>query len=513
MNVCLFVYFSLTSGLARRYIIIGKREVCLMTIKRRLFVSNIMMIVIPVILGISITCAMQLALMKISGVNIDDLFDGGEHFSKMTERTRSFSEKWPHSVSLEQIQSDMERMCRKISKEKDNSDISFAVFLNGERMYAAGNFTDTPLLVNALSKPGSHYFILDRICLYTADAGEYKIVLMNANYRSRGMIHSSDNRSFIKTLAGFSFALVVIIILATTRFLTRKVFESIATPLDTLVYGVHQIRDGNLSYRIDYSGKDEFSAVCADFNEMAERLLDMVNRRQKDEENRKELVAGISHDLRTPLTSILTYVEGIEIGLASNPQIERHYLDTIKNKAKDLEHIVRQLFLLSKLDIGEFPMRMKRINIGNWLSDFVDNASEEYGQKGLKVELAENAHGAEVLVDSVQLGNVLTNIMENSLRYVDKEQKITRVACRVDSKNAVIALSDNGPGVPGEALDKLFHMFYRGDKARRDVSQGSGLGLAISAKIIERFGGTIKAENISGGGLSVTVTLPIMEEA
>jgi signal transduction histidine kinase len=484
-----------------------------MTIKRRLFVSNIMMIVIPVILGIFITGVMQLAWTKISGISIDDIFDAGEHFSKMTEKTRSFSEKWPHNVSLEQIQSDMEHMSEKVSTGKEYSNIAFAVFLNGERMYTSGNFADTPLLANALSEPGSHYFVLDSISLYTSDAGKYKIVLMDTDYRLHGVMYRSNNWSYIETLAWSSFVFGYIVILATTIILTRKVFKSIATPLDTLVYGVHQIRDGNLSYRIEYGGKDEIGAVCADFNEMAERLLDMVNARQKDEENRKELVAGISHDLRTPLTSILTYVEGIEIGLASSPEIERHYLETIKNKAKDLEYIVRQLFLLSKLDIGEFPMQMKRIDIGNWLSDFVDSASEEYGQKGLKVELTENTPGVEVNVDSVQLGNVLTNIIENSLRYVDKEQKITRVVCRSDSKNAIITLSDNGPGVPGETLDKLFHMFYRGDKARRNTSQGSGLGLAISAKIIERFEGTIKAENVPDGGLSVTVTLPVTKGA
>jgi signal transduction histidine kinase len=274
------------------------------------------------------------------------------------------------------------------------------------------------------------------------------------------------------------------------------------------VYGVRQIRDGNLDYRIAYAGNDEFTAVCSDFNEMAARLSDMVKARQKDEENRKELIAGISHDLCTPLTSILTYVEGIELGLATTPVIQKEYLATIKSKAKDLEHIINQLFLFSTLDVGEFPMQPEPQDIGKLLSDFVKNVASEYRQKGGQITLAENIQGIMVNTDSVQLRNVLTNVIENSLKYGNKEKGIVTIACKSENTNAVITLNDNGPGVSGDALDKLFDVFYRGDKARANTKKGNGLGLAISAKIIERQGGTIKAANLSAGGLSIIITLP-----
>jgi len=301
------------------------------------------------------------------------------------------------------------------------------------------------------------------------------------------------------------------VVVLTTYLLSLTVFKSIMTPLDTLVNGVRHIRDGDLSYRIDYSGKDEFSVVCAAFNEMAERLSNMVAEKQRDEETRKELIAGISHDLRTPLTSILTYVEGIEIGLASTPQIQRHYLATIKSKAKDLEHIVSQLFLLAKLDVGEYPMQIKRIDIGSWLSGFIGGISEEYAQKGLRIGFSENVSGLDVSVDVVQLRSVFTNLIDNSLNYADADQKAVEVICRKGPDSVMITLTDNGSGVPEDALAKLFHMFYRGNQARAGADQGSGLGLPISAKIIERFDGTIRAENAEGGGLSVIITLPAAE--
>jgi signal transduction histidine kinase len=235
----------------------------------------------------------------------------------------------------------------------------------------------------------------------------------------------------------------------------------------------------------------------------------MVNARQKDEANRRELIAGISHDLCTPLTAINTYVEGIELGMASTPEKLSHYLSTIKSKASDLNHIINQLFLFSKLDVGEFPMQAREADIGLWLSDFVKSVSDEYEQKGLQIDLTENVQGAVVRVDDVQFRNVLSNIFENTIKHGNIEQGVMRITCRTDAANVTITLSDNGSGVSVDETEKLFEVFYRGDKARSNTSHNSGLGLAISAKIIERLNGTIKAVASPEGGLAVIITLPI----
>lgn len=481
-----------------------------MTIKRRLFISNIMMLVIPVILSTTIMTVMIITLMGIFGISISDWFNDGEQFDHKAEQIQTLSGKWRQDVSLEQIKTDINSL--ETEHGEDAGDVPLAVFRDGERMYAAGNFTDSPILAIALSEPGDSYFVMDNICLYTSDAGEYKIILMDSEYQIHNSIINSDNRSYLKTLGGLLVLSVIIFILATNRFLTRMVVKSIITPLETLIYGVNQIRDGSLDYRITYTGKDEFVSVCSAFNEMAERLDDMVNARQKDENNRKELIAGISHDLRTPITSIKIHAEGIEYGVAATPQMQSHYIAAIKNKANDLEHIVSQLFLLSELDIGEFPMQMEQLDIIGWLSDFIYNVSEEYEQKGLKIELVKNIQDAMVRADIIQLKNVLTNILENSLKYCEKEQAVVRVACDTSQSDVIITLSDNGPGVPHGELNKLFNLFYRNDKARSNTSQGSGLGLAISSKIIERFNGTITAVNSPEGGLSIIITLPLEGE-
>jgi len=478
-----------------------KSEVSEVTIRRRLFISNILMLVIPILLSVMLVAVLILAIMGIFGINISS----SEQFYHVVEIVQPLSEKWEEDNDIGQIKADMDALWTKYGK----NGLSIAIYQDEERVYTAGPFEDSSLVTAALSEPGGSYYSINNVCLYTSDVGAYKIVLMDTNDLLYNGLGAANRLEDFSLLGIFLFAAVIVIILVTNRLLTRKVIGSIVTPLDTLVYGVHQIRDGNLDYRIEYTGKDEFAAICVDFNEMAERLLDMVNARQKDEENRKELIAGISHDLRTPLTSIKTYVEGFELGMASTPQMQKKYLDTIKNKTKDLEYIINQLFLFSKLDVGEFPMQIEQTDIGKWLSDFVNAVSDEYRQKGLQIIIAENIQGVVVRADSVQLRNVLTNILENSLKYGNKERGIMSAACREDNANVMITLTDNGPGVPDDALDMLFNVFYREDKARTNTGQGSGLGLAISAKIINRLGGTIRAANALNGGLSITITLPV----
>ncbi|MCL2748299.1 MAG: HAMP domain-containing histidine kinase [Oscillospiraceae bacterium] len=307
-------------------------------------------------------------------------------------------------------------------------------------------------------------------------------------------------------------AFLLTVVYFTNRALTRYVFRGIITPIDILVNGVHEIRDGNLEFRIDYGQKDEFAAVCADFNEMAQRLSDMVNRQQREESGRRELIAGISHDLRTPLTSIKAYLEGLEKGVATSPEMQEKYLDTIKRKTSDLEYTVNQLFLFSKLDTGNFPFHLDEVDIGRELRCFVDGHEKEYGEKGLSLLFTKNVESVYVEMDVVQFRNVIMNVLDNSVKYNDHERAEVTLECRQEGGEVRIAITDNGPGVREEALAKLFDVFYRSDASRSDPSRGSGLGLAIAKKIIERLGGAIGAENASGGGLAIEITLPIIRQ-
>lgn len=414
-----------------------------MTIKRRLFISNILMIATPIFLTIFMSVLLFFAFMGITGIDTNSLRSGNVTFT-----------------------------------DRDNA----------SDLLQSDNYT----------------LVTDDITVYKSDTDRLIVVLPEGVNSLYNMNAFKDN--YYIGILGFVFLLIIVYL--TNRALTRLVIRSIVTPIDTLVNGVHEIRDGNLTYRIQYENNDEFTAVCSDFNEMATRLLDMVNARQKDETNRRELIAGISHDLRTPLTSIKAYMEGIEKGVAATPQVQKKYIETIKSKTNDLEYIINQLFLFSKLDIGEFPFHLEQVDIGNELSKFIAGHDKEYEEKGLEISLIQNVNGAYVEIDVVQFENVLYNILENSVKYKNGKHAETKIFCREDNTDVIITLADNGPGVSEEEIEKLFDVFYRSDLSRNNPSKGSGLGLAISKKITESLGGKIHAANVPTGGLAVEIILP-----
>ena len=314
----------------------------------------------------------------------------------------------------------------------------------------------------------------------------------------------------MRMIVGFlGFALFIILISIISNILTHRMTRRIVKPLEPLSEGVRQIHDNNLTYRIDYQGNDEFRPVCDAFNEMAAKLESSTVRRKKDEANRRELIVGISHDLRTPLTSIKGYIEGIETGVAATAEMRDNYLAIIKNKAAVMEHIIEQLFLFSKLDMDEFPLNLKMLDIGLAVSDMVEDFIPEYEAQGLSIRLAKMPENAIVCADVLLLRNVIMNLLENSVKYKIKEQGQMEVSAEVINNSVLLRFADDGPGVPADMLPKLFDIFYRTDPSRS--TKGSGLGLAICAKIIERMDGSIHADLPDGGGLAFIIRLPLSQ--
>jgi signal transduction histidine kinase len=476
-----------------------------LNIKRRLFVSNFLMILIPLAVSLSIFFGglhLYAMLMDLR----DDRRNRNElHFWDAQERVRAFAEKWRQdpgatTSGITIMEEDVAEFNERYSSDR----LALEIYKDGILLTRPRIPESEPLIDQALQRK-EPVTLFSRIAVHAQTVGDYRIVLRSV---SRFAKPPQNYREIMINGALVSLVCSVFIILITNRFLTRFVFGKIVHALDTLTDGVHQIRDGNLNFRIVYEGNDEFTAVCGDFNEMAARLLDSVNARQKDEQSRKELIAGISHDLRTPLTSIKAYVEGLEKGVASTPEARKHYIDTIKNKTGDLEHIIEMLFLFSKLDTGEFPYRMERVDLVSVVSEVVESLSDEYGSRGLDISLSREAENLCIEIDAMQMRYIMINIFENSVKYKNKERGKMRVSVSEDGKSAAVVFADDGPGVPEEALSKLFDAFYRSDPSRNNPSKGSGLGLAIAAKIVEHFGGTIRAANAPQGGLSIIMTFP-----
>ncbi|MDR0841899.1 MAG: HAMP domain-containing histidine kinase [Acidobacteriota bacterium] len=486
-----------------------------MTIKRRMSVSNILMLAIPAISGLTIAAMLWLVFAGLTGgageLSSDKGVNSEKQFYHTARKIRSLSEGCADCTGVENMRRHIDRLWLRHG-DGNGENISVSLYQEGRRLYTAGEFKDSPLVADALAEKGLHYFAKGATALYMADAGIYTVILIDTDFQLDREVEKIDEDLYLINLSVIALGATLVIVFVTNRILTRRLHRSIATPLDLLTSGVRQIRDGNLEHRIAYDVEDEFASVCADFNDMAGRLRDMVEARRKDDRSRRELIAGISHDLRTPLTSIKAYAEGLEKGVTADPQKQRRYIETIQRKADDLEHLVSQLFLFSKLDIGEFPFQMAAFDMGEELAAFVAAVSGEYAERGLDIRFEGDGLAAPVLADMALLRGVFTNILENALKYGDRERALVRIGLRSADDHVTVIMSDNGSGVPEEDLEKIFSVFYRSDKARSDTGSGSGLGLAISAKIVEGMGGSIKASNGARGelaGLAICVTLPL----
>ena len=304
------------------------------------------------------------------------------------------------------------------------------------------------------------------------------------------------------TMGGLVVTLVIV-----NRFLARGVLKKIEGSLHELSAGLRQLREGNLRFRLEEGGEDEFSAVRADFNATAEQLERLVAQEKQSERNRQELLAGISHDLRSPLTAIRAYTEGLLDGVAQDEDSRRQYLSIIRDKARDLQGLVNKLFLFSRMDLGENEDHPEPVALREELSLLLEVLEPEYAAKGLEIGFSPAGEG-RVLADPDTLHRIVTNIAENSCKY-----GASRLEIALREENAFVSLTflDDGPGVPQEALPHIFDAFYRADKARNEKLPGSGLGLAIVSRAVRNMKGRIIARNGPERGLMLEIQLPRLE--
>lgn len=312
-----------------------------------------------------------------------------------------------------------------------------------------------------------------------------------------------------KALAAIYAGTVILALLAAVAFtnfyLTRSLFRHTSAPLQTLVAGVERIRGGNLESPIGYTAEDEFKPACDAVDAMAARLkasLDAQSRQQQ----RQELIAGMSHDLKSPLTSIRAYTEALLDGVAQDEAAKQRYLKTIHAKEADIEGMVDRLFQFAKMDVSEYPVHLEPLPLGGTLEAALAGRSAD----GPSVTLGE-VSGITVLADRELLGRIAANLLDNSRKYGGEDVRIT-IAVRETEALAEITFADDGAGVPEEQLPKLFDAFYRGDAARAQPGNGSGLGLAVVKKAVEEMGGSVRAKNGESGGLNVIFTLPLAKE-
>ncbi|MEC0227515.1 sensor histidine kinase [Paenibacillus alba] len=325
-----------------------------------------------------------------------------------------------------------------------------------------------------------------------------------------------DGGPFQKYLHQFSKSVIVtflLILILTNGVLTYFVSRSIIRPLKSLKRAAEEIKEGNLDFEVIRHSDDEIGELSTAFEEMRRKLKKSVELQLQYEENRKELISNISHDLKTPVTAIKGYVEGIMDGVTNSPDKLDRYIRTIYNKAADMDRLIDELFLFSKLDLGKVPFQFENVDLGQYVQDCAQELQFDMEKKGVQFALTELPKSLLfVTADRDKLRRVLLNIIENAIKYSEEGNcRITLTLREIDG-NAVIQIIDSGQGISEEALPHIFDRFYRADPSRNTATGGSGLGLAIAKQIMEEHGGRIGATSMIGRGTTVYMALPLSQQ-
>ena len=295
--------------------------------------------------------------------------------------------------------------------------------------------------------------------------------------------------------------LIILVLVLTAVGLTAWIYSSIIRPLNTLQKATREIRDGNLDFALDVQGKDEISELCMDFEQMRRRLKESAEEKLQIDSENKVLISNITHDLKTPITAIKGYVEGIMDGVASSPEKLDKYIRIIYNKANDMARLIDELTLYSKIDTNRIPYNFAKINVDNYFSDCAEEMRLDLESKNIELTYYNYLTEDVVIIgDGEQLKRVVNNIIGNSVKYLDKKKGIINIRIRDAGDFVQIEIEDNGRGIARKDLPYIFDRFYRADASRNSSTGGSGIGLSIVRKIIEDHGGRIWATSRENTG-------------
>lgn len=303
--------------------------------------------------------------------------------------------------------------------------------------------------------------------------------------------------------------LLVGVLVLTNGILTFLVSKSIIKPLLRLKRAANDISRGNLDTKIEVSGKkDELNELAMAFEIMRGRLKETADIQNQYEKNQKELIASISHDLKTPLTSIKGYIRGISDGVANTPEKMERYIRTIEKTSDEMESLISEILLYSKLDLPNVPYDMRELDLVSYFDHYLEELRFNLAGQNVSLSLeCQPNQSYRVHADRGKLNRVVANIVQNSLKYMNEENKELMISLSSKAEEVIVEIQDNGAGVSKDELPYLFDRFYRTDVSRNSATGGTGLGLAIVKKIIEGHGGTIWAREGTGQGLSICFTL------
>ena len=312
---------------------------------------------------------------------------------------------------------------------------------------------------------------------------------------------SANSQTQVRLIAKDVLFTATVILVFTALSFGLWIYRSIATPLVKLKKATQNIKEGNLDFVLEVEGDDEFSELCRDFEEMRKRLKESAEEKVLLDKENKELISNISHDLKTPITAVKGYVEGIMDGVADTPEKMDRYVKTIYNKTNEMDHLINELTFYSKIDTNRIPYTFSKLNVEDYFSDCAEEVGLELETRGIELVYANYVEsGVQVIADGEQIRRVIHNIISNAIKYMDKPKGIIQIRVKDVGDFIQVEIEDNGKGIAAKDLPSIFDRFYRTDVSRNSSKGGSGIGLSIVKKILEDHGGKVWATSRLGIG-------------
>ena len=460
-----------------------------MKLKNRMVISFFVIILVPLILtGVAVTGFTMYQVWSlekkygIEGVTYENLSNNTMLLSKMTQKTFSTLEKTASSdpEKLEET-SYLNSLNQDLTGKNASADNDRGVYIGADvqSLIKQVDFTFTD------GVKGSAFIIF----------------------------HSNSMVPQLKKILLDTVFVIILILILTALGLCNWTYRGVMTPLTQLKEATKNIKEGNLDFTIEKTGVDEIGDLCDDFEEMRKRLKESAEEKVAFDKENKELISNISHDLKTPITAVKGYVEGIMDGVADTPEKMDRYIRTIYNKANEMDRLINELTFYSKIDTNRIPYTFNKIHISDYFEDCVDELSVELESSGVSLTYFNYLEeDAVVIADAEQLKRVINNIVSNSLKYMDKPKGVINIRLRDVGDFIQIEIEDNGKGIAQKDLANIFERFYRTDASRNSSKGGSGIGLSIVKKIMEDHGGQVWATSKEGTGTTMYLALRKYQE-
>ena len=419
-----------------------------------------------------------------------------ETYESMRETARTDPDEFGDSGYLAAVNANLETRYSFLAVRKDGS------------FTYVGDEEDQTELLESLPEYGTHDADQDQdVGIYIG--GNLQALVRQLDFR---FTDGAEGSAFIVTSISSmlpeveSLIMDVVMVLAmilifTSMILTAWIYKSIVTPIHHLQVATKKITDGNLDFEMPAGGEDEIGELCTDFEEMRRRLKETAEEKLEAEKQNKELISNISHDLKTPITAVKGYVEGLMDGVADTPEKQEKYIRTIYNKANDMERLINELTFYSKIDTNRIPYHFDRINVNDYFADCVEELSIELEEQNIELAYFNYVdENVQVIADAEQIKRVINNIVSNSIKYIDKPKGYINIRVKDVGDFVQVEIEDNGKGIATKDLPLIFNRFYRTDASRNSSKGGSGIGLSIVKKIIEDHGGKVWATSKENTG-------------